>query len=64
MSREQQLYYALWIFLAAVAVLLSPFAYVRVRRRQAHRPAPWRRIILIYLAGAALSATVLYVWLA
>lgn len=62
MSREQQIYYALWTLGAAVAVLSGPFAYVRLRRRS-HTPAPWRRIVLLYAALAAAAAVLLYVWL-
>lgn len=62
MSREQQIYYALWTLGAAVAVLLSPFAYVRLRRRS-HAPAPWGRIALLYAVLAAAAAALLYVWL-
>lgn len=64
MSREQQLYYALWVLLAAVAVLLSPFAYARLRRSRTHRNVPWQRIVLVYVLGATVAAALLYAWLA
>ncbi|MCP2040176.1 type VI protein secretion system component VasF [Neisseria sp. HSC-16F19] len=62
MSREEQIYYALWVLAAAVAVLLSPFAYVRLRRRST-TAAPWRRIVWVYGLLAAAVAALLYVWL-